>query len=211
MWYPPRDYIGSSIVLLYINDLPNCLTNSYPRMYADDTHLTYADKDVNITQSCLNEDLLSSSKWRIANKLTLNMTKTEFMLIGGSRQKLNTLTTSPVLNIYGTPINQVSTSKSLGVPIDANLTWGSHIERLAKKVASGIAAIKRVRQFVPPATLHLIYKALIQLHFYYCNVVWGICCVKLAEKLQKLQNRAARALTFSSYDADAWHLFQNLM
>ena len=78
---------------------------------------------------------------------------------------------------------------------------------LAKKIASGIAAIKRVRQFVPPATLHLIYKALIQSHFDYCNVVWGICGIKLADKLQKLQNRAA--LTLSSHDADASQLFQN--
>ena len=101
-------------------------------MYADYTHLTYADKDVNIIQSCLNQDLLNISKWLIANKLTLNMT--EFMLIG-SRQKLNTLTTSPVLTINGTPINQVSTSKYLGVLIDVNLTRGSHIEGLAKKVA----------------------------------------------------------------------------
>ena len=124
------------------------------------------------------------------------------MLIG-SRQKLSTLTASPVLNINGTPINQVSTSKSLGVLIDANLTWGSHIEKLAKKIASGIAAIKWVRPFVPPATLHLIYKALIQLHFDYRNVVWRNCGIKLADKLQKLQNRAARALTYSNYDADA--------
>ena len=113
------------------------------------------------------------------------MTKTEFMLIG-LRQKLNTLTTSPVLNINGTLINQVSTSKSMGVLIDANLPWGSHIERLAEKVASGIAAIKRVRQFVPTATLHLIYRALIQPHLDYRNVVWGSCGVKLSDKLQKL-------------------------
>ena len=46
-------------------------------MYADDTHLTYADNYVNIIQSCLNEDLLNISKWLIANKLTLNMTKTK--------------------------------------------------------------------------------------------------------------------------------------
>ena len=107
----------------------------------------------------MNEDLLNISKWLIANKLTLNMTKTEFILIG-SRQKLKTITDSPVVSINGTPVNQVLTSKSLGVFIDANLTWGSHFERLAKKIASGIAAIKRVRQFVPPATLHLIYKSL---------------------------------------------------
>ena len=78
------------------------------------------------------------------------------------------------------------------------------------KIASGIAAIKRVRQFVPPATLHLIYKSLIQPLFDYCNVVWGSCGIKLADKLQKLQNRAARALTFLSYEADASQLFQNL-
>ena len=88
--------------------------------YADDMHLTYADKDLNIIQSSLNEDLLNISKWLIANKLTLNMTKTEFMLIG-SRQKLNALTASPVLSINGTSVNQVSTSKSLGVFIDATL------------------------------------------------------------------------------------------
>ena len=190
MWYPSRDYIESSIVLLYINDLPNCLTNSYPRMYADDTHLTYADKDVNIIQSCLNEDLLNISKWLIANKFTLNMSKTEFKLIG-SRQKLYTLNASTVLSINGTPVNQVSTVKSLGIRIDANLTWDSHIEKLAKKIVSDIAAIKRVRQFVPPATLHLIYKALTQPHFDYCNVVWGDYGIQLADKLQKLQNRAA--------------------
>ena len=80
----------------------------------------------------MNEDLLNISKWLIANKLTLNMTKTEFMPIG-SRQKLNTITDSPVVSINGTPVNQVSTSKCLGVLIDANLTWGSHIEKLAKK------------------------------------------------------------------------------
>ena len=99
----------------------------------------------------MNEDLLNINKWLIANKLTLNMTKTEFMLIG-SRQELDTITDSPVVRINGTPVNQVSTSKSLGVLIDANLTWGSHIEKLGKIIASVIAAIKRVRQFVPPSS-----------------------------------------------------------
>ena len=118
------------------------------------------------------------------------MSKTEFKLIG-SRQKLYTLNASTVLNINGDPVNQVSTSKSLGIRIDANLTWDSHIEKLAKKIVPGIAVIKRVRQFVPPATLHLIYKALTQPHFDYCNVVWGHYGIQLADKLQKLQHRVA--------------------
>ena len=53
---PQGTILGPLLFLLYINDLPNCLANSYPRMYADDTHLTYADKDVIIIQSCLNKD-----------------------------------------------------------------------------------------------------------------------------------------------------------
>ena len=52
-----------------------------------------------------------------------------FMLIG-SRQKLNTLTASPVLSINGTSVNKVSTSKSLAVLIDANLAGGSHMEEV---------------------------------------------------------------------------------
>ena len=85
-----------------------------PRMYADDTHLTYADSDVNAIISCLNEDLQNISEWLIANKLTLNMTKTVFMLIG-SRQKLRTLTATLILTISGTHINKVATSISLGI------------------------------------------------------------------------------------------------
>ena len=69
-------------------------------------------------------------------KQTHTLYMTEFMLIG-SIQKLNAPSACPV--------PQVSTSKSLGVLIDANLTWGSHIEKLAKQIASGIAAIKQVR------------------------------------------------------------------
>ena len=53
------------------------IDNSYPRIYADDTHLTHADKDVNTSQSCLNEDLVNISKWLIANKLTLKVSVNE--------------------------------------------------------------------------------------------------------------------------------------
>ena len=128
------------------------------------------------------------------------------MLIG-SRRKLYTITDSPVVSINGTPVNQVLTSKSLGVLIDADLTWGSHIEKLAKKIASGIAAIKRVRQLVPPSSNIAPYlQSLDSAAFLFGG---GNCGVKLADKLHKLQNRAARALTFSSYDTDASQLFQN--
>jgi len=136
------------------------------------------------------------------------MTKTEFMLIG-SRQRLSNLTDSPTTTIDNVQINQVATAKSLGVTIDNKLDWSSHIDKLTKKIASGIGAIKRIRHFVSQATLHLIYQAIIQPHFDYCNVC-GNCGITLQNKVQKLQNRAARVLTYSNYDTDAGYLFELL-
>ena len=206
---PQGTILGPLLFILYINDLPNCLIHSQSRMYADDTSLSYADQDPNSVETCLNQDLDKISIWLSANKLTLNMKKTEFMLIG-SRQKLNTLATTPVLKIDQAPVKQVSTTKSLGVVLDDRLTWHDQIEHLCKKIASGIGALKRIRQFVPPSTLHLIFKTLVQPHFDYCDIVWGSCGETLSTKLQKLQNRAARVLTFSSYDTDANQLISDL-
>jgi hypothetical protein len=58
--------------------------------------------------------------------------------------------------------------------------------------------------------LELVYDALVQPHFSYCCSVWDNCNKTYAEKLQKLQNRAARVLTFSSYDINADSLFEKL-
>ena len=65
------------------------------------------------------------------------------MLIG-SRQRLSTVTVSPTLAINDFRVTQVATAKSLGVTIDDNLDWGSHMEKIIKKVSSGVGAIKRV-------------------------------------------------------------------
>ena len=110
---PQGTILGPLLFLIYINDLPNCLTHSRPRMYADDTNLTFASNNVCDIDYKVNEDLHNVNKWLIANKLTLNQSKTEFMLIG-SRQKLNTLQSAPSPAIDGHPVSQVSQTKSLG-------------------------------------------------------------------------------------------------
>ena len=83
-------------------------------MYADDTHLTYADNDICSIEASLNQDLSNIHRWLIANKWTLNNAKTEFMLIG-SRQKLNSRSAIPALEINGTQLNRVNFTKSLGI------------------------------------------------------------------------------------------------
>ena len=111
--YPTRHHPRSSHFIVYINDLPNCLTNVQYRMYADDTHLTFASNNVAHLERALNEDLAKVNEWLIANNLTLNKSKTEFMLIG-SWQRLPTFNT-PSLFIDNAPIHQVLSTKFLGV------------------------------------------------------------------------------------------------
>ena len=194
--------LGPLLFLIYINDLPNCLAHSKTRMYADDTNLSFAGNNVLDIEQNLNQDLENVNEWLIANKLTLNHSKTEFMLIG-SRQRIRTFETSPSLEIGGMPIHRVSHTKSIGVYLAENLIWNEHINQISRKIASGIGALKRIKSFVPDTTLQFIFNSLVQPYFDYCCIVWDNCSKTLADKLQKLQNRAARILTFSSYDANA--------
>ena len=136
-------------------------------------------------------------------------TKTEFMLIA-SRQKLSQFMESPSLAINENAIEQVTSAKSLGVYVDQNINWDCHIENVSKKIACAIGAIKRIRHLTPLNVLVNVYNSLIQPHFYYCNVVWGNCNKGLSEKLQRLQNRAARILMSASYESNLDDLFRAL-
>ena len=72
---------------------------------------------------------------------------------------LSILTASQSVTAIGARVEQVFNSKSLGLTIEDKLSWNCHIEKLTKKIASGIWAMKRVRHLVTQATFHLIYQA----------------------------------------------------
>ena len=104
----------------------------------------------------LNKDLKSVNTWLSSNKVKLNLTKTEFLIIT-SRQRRVYLSDNPSLTINNFPIEQVSSTKSLGVSIDENLSWNTHIETLCKKISLALGLIKRIRDFVPFYTLLNIF------------------------------------------------------
>ena len=149
LWYTSRDNFRSTTFLIYINDLLNCLQYSQQRMYADDTNLSFASNSINNIAVKLNDDLVRVNAWLIANKLTLNSSKTEFMLIGSRHARLNTFQTVPTPSIGDNHIKQVKCTKFLGVFLDCNFSWNIYIDKLCKKIASGIGALKRIRPFVP--------------------------------------------------------------
>ena len=80
------------------------------------------------------------------------------------------------------------------------LTWEKHIDKICAKVGAGIGVTRRMRPFVPLETLKLIYNALVQPYFDYCSPLWDNCGGGLKDKLQRVQNRAVRVITGSTFD-----------
>ena len=118
-------------------------------MYADDTNVTFSAATIPDLESQINGDLKYIDRWLKANALSLNVAKTDFIVIIRSRQKLQPLNDYTMnIHIDGVPLNQRNRSKSLGLIIDENLSWKAHIYEICKNVSSGIGVPERVSPFV---------------------------------------------------------------
>ena len=87
--------------------------------------LTVAGESIQEIELNMNSDLACINEWLLANKLSLNVTKTEFILLG-SAHKLNNLVTQPDLKINHKKIKQVCNATVLGVELDDKLSWNRH-------------------------------------------------------------------------------------
>ena len=178
-------------------------------MFADDTNLTLSARTLTELELALAPELNNLSCWLKANKLSLNVAKTELMVIG-SRQRLSVQCDNVVIKIDDQIIKRVDHSKSLGLTIDAHLSWSKHVEDICKKVSSAIGALKRVWPFILKGIAIQIYNALIMPHFDYCSPVWDCLSGYLRDKLQKLQNRTARVITKLPFDTSSNYLLSTL-
>ena len=207
---PQGSNLGPLLFLIFINDLPNCLTSGSARMFADDTNISVHSHNILGLEPQLNQELENIRKWLLSNRLSLNIAKTEFMVMG-SRQKFTAHHDYPLkVMIDNNELERVEHAKSLGVTIDKNLNWSIHVDNIVKKVSSCVGALKRVRSFVSSETAILIYKSLILPHFDYCSTVWSGLGAELSDKLQKLQNRAARVITKTGYETRSSELLSKL-
>ena len=195
---PQGSILDPLLFLIYINDLSSIIDFATTRMYADDTNLTFTACNIPELQEQMSVDIQCLKNWLIANKLTLNVIKTEFMLVG-SRQRIATMTENMNTFLNGISLNRVNCSKCLGVEIDEFLTWDTHIASVSKKVSSGISIMRKIKPFIPISSLLNIYQSIVEPYFDYCSIVWNGIGDNLADKLQKLQNRAARVITGADY------------
>jgi hypothetical protein len=178
--------LGPLLFLMYINDLP--------RIFADDTTLTVSGKSIQDVEVAINHDHTNVKQWLSANRLSLNLVKTEYLLIG-PRENIDNLLAAPNVFVGDTPTKKVKEAKALGVHIDEFLSWDKHIDKIANKIPSGIWAIRKLKSCVDHNTLICAYNALILPHLDYCCKVWETVGATLSDRFQQLQNMAARVIT----------------
>ena len=93
--------------------------------------------------------------------------------------------------------------------IDCSLDWKEQIMAVSTKVSRVIGFLRHAKSFLPIASLKTLYTGIVEPHFRYCCSVWGCAGSTDINQLQKLQNRAARIITNSSFDTQADHLSQS--
>ena len=191
--------------ILYINDLNNA-TNLDSILFADDTNLFISHKNPDFLISTLNCELIKLSTWFRASRLSLNLTKTNFMEFRPRQKKSSNFN----VVIDEKTIAQVNETVFLGVILDDNLTWKSHISSVAVKVSKSIGIIFRSSFYLSTPSLRMLYNAMILPYLNYCNLVWGSTYKTNLQRIVVLQKRVIRIVNKSYYNAHSEPIFKKL-
>ena len=202
---PQGSILGPLLFLLYINDLAFACKRTFPVLFADDSNLFISHKNLNHVQHMINEELKDIVIWLRANKLSLNINKTYYMLFSNKKIAQPNIT----IEIVKQPITCLTKTKFLGVIIDNKLSWKEHISYVCGKVAKGVRIISKVRKYVKSTLLELYY-SFIYPYLTYCNHVWGLSCKSYMDALVKLQKRAVRIISGVHPRTHTDPLFTNL-
>ena len=133
---PQGSCLGPLLFLIYINYLPKAVQGSSVTMYADDTSLFHQSHDLTQLNEAINSDLVKLEIWLRGNKLSLNVAKTQSMLIS-TKQKHNSLKSQSEaleLKIRDNELEVAQKTKYLGVQIDCSLDWKDQIKAVSSKV-----------------------------------------------------------------------------
>ena len=149
------------------------------------------------------EELKNISEWMRMNKLSIHPEKTVFMVINHPRRQ-NTLPELPPFYLNNTRIKQVYKTKYLGLAVDDSLNWNEQYKSVKGKVVGGLAALRKLKNILPQSKVLDVYRALVESHLRYANVVWGALPSTKLSTLQKYQNRAFNLIE-SSKIKDAYN------
>ena len=181
--------LGPLLFLIYINDLPN-VTIFMPILFADDTNLFDAGPNLSDLVCQINQEIKTIYSWVKANKLSLNIDKTIFMLftIKGFSRVLDEL------QIEGNRIMEVHETKFFGVIIDNKLSWRPHKIYICTKVGKGIGVILKARKVFDHETLLTLYYTFVYPYLHFCIHVWGRAYDTHLNDFRVLQNKIVRII-----------------
>ena len=193
---PQGSVLGPLLFLIYINDLHQAIKYSKTRHFADDTNLLINNNSLKQLKKHLNMDLKQLCNWLKANKISLNCSKTEYMIFRHPNKQINY---DLKIKINGKRLVPSKCVKYLGIILDPHLNWSFHVDSLATKLTRAAGMLSKIRHYVPENTLRSIYFGIFSSLLTYASQVWGQFCNKHIRRLQTIQNKAIRIINFGNF------------
>ena len=184
---PQGSCLGPLIFLIFISDLHLNLSTSECIQFADDTTLVFVHRNQNYLRYCMESELAIVQNWFNANRLTLNIGKSSYLLFQGHTKTLRKFN----IALNNIEIPRVTHSKFLGTWIDERLKWEIHANKILTKLKCGTGMLRRSKNLLSKKAKRLLYYGQIHSHLAYCLGIWGsMLPMQMIHKLSKAQKTA---------------------